>query len=84
MDQYTLPSVETSGAMEARVRSMVDALQTEYSVSAGAIFFTFMLVLLDIDRADVTKHMSLYSKILHGRAKPSDLLKVLGSYAGTR
>lgn len=84
MDQYCLPSINTSGAMEAHVRSIVDTIQTEYGVSAGAIFFTFMLVLLDIDRADVTKHMNLYHKILNGRAKPSDLLKVLGSYAGKR
>ncbi|MGW8142481.1 hypothetical protein ACWGM1_20410 (plasmid) [Sphingomonas zeae] len=84
MDLYSLPSVKTSGAMEMYVRSVVDTIQTEYGVSAGAIFFNFMLVLLDIDRADVTKHMSLYHKILHSQAKTSDLLKVLGSYAGKR
>ena len=84
MDQCNLPSDKTSRAMEVRVRSMVNAIQTEFDVSAGAIFLAFMLVLLDIDRTDVTTHMQIYKKILYGKAKASDLLKLLGSYAGKR
>jgi hypothetical protein len=64
MDQCNLPSDKTSRAMEARVRSMVNAIQKEFNVSAGAIFLAFMLVLLDIDQADVTTHMEIYKKIL--------------------
>jgi hypothetical protein len=84
MDQCDFPIDKTSRAMEARVRSMVNAIQTEFNVSAGAIFLAFMLVLLDIDRADVTTHMGIYKRILYGKAKTSDLLRVLGSYAGKR